>query len=356
MTFLLTLSLFACALCAIAAEDNDERPANIIMIMMDDMGQSDIGLYGAEWETPNIDAFIKDSITLSHHYVGYVCSASRSQFLTGRYSFHSGFAKQYPFDRGELGGMPLAVPTIANYLKKYANYDTYAIGKWQLGTAIEEQLPNSRGFDMFYGFLGGFEDYYSKSTPIWSNDDDPMYIKKDDTEYLDFWLNKEPIDSTSNIYSTTLYANKMIEILGARMSQEPFFMYAGLQASHIPFSYESEFYTKCKDSYLSAIYGKNEIKTRDGVCEAMLGVDDAMGKLITFLKSDEMVNVWDDTIIIFTTDNGGSISEGGCNYPLRFVCFFVCLFAFFWYFFSFAFCIFFFLFGKNVSQTNTHTK
>ena len=105
------------------SDDNDdvETPANIIFMIMDDMGRADIGKFGSEWDTPNLDSFLENSLTLDNHYIGYVCSASRSQFLTGRYSYHSGYGTLDVFDIEKIGHIPLQTPTIAEYLKEYTS-------------------------------------------------------------------------------------------------------------------------------------------------------------------------------------------------------------------------------------------
>ena len=294
-------------------QDATTSSPNIIFIMMDDLGRSDISAFGAEWDTPNLDGFVSDSLLLSHHYIGYVCSASRSQFLTGRYSFHNGYGTLNVFDVTRLGVIPKGTPTLAEYLKQYTNYNTYAIGKWQLGASVESSLATNRGFDYFWGYNGGMEKYFSK----------------DRDGKVDFYENLEPLidDYENNAlwgYSTDQYIDKLIEVIDNHTSDKntqnnPFFMYVGLQAVHSPFPRHTkkrqltEYYTYCIENYGDKLNGYDD---RDSVCEAMIGVDDGIGQFLDYLQNNQS-DIWDNTLIIFTSDNGGDISEGSCNYPLR---------------------------------------
>ena len=289
---------------------------NIIMILLDDLGRSDIGLFGAEWDTPNIDAFIQDSITLSHHYVGYVCSTSRSQFLTGRYSFHMGYGEFNVFDNEKMGAVPQGSPTIAEYLKYFSNYQTYSIGKWHLGSPTYSNIASSRGFDYFFGYNGGMEDYRGKSRSCSLG------------TFTDFWENDEPYideygeDSDAfEEYSTDLYMTKLLSLIDENHvnvddnDNKPFFAYLGFQAIHKPFSQDTKYYDRCKERYDDLMKG---FSNRIGVCEAILGVDHQLGKFIEYFQSSKKAQkVWDNTVIILTSDNGGSLDSASCNYPLR---------------------------------------
>ena len=126
---------------------------NIIYILMDDMGNSDMSARGGEFGTPNLDDLYYSSINLRSHYSGLLCSPARSQILTGRYAWNFGYSRLSPFGYLSLRGIPLGVPTIGNLLKEYTNYDTYAVGKWHVGYSTWEHTPTHRGFDEFYGFF-----------------------------------------------------------------------------------------------------------------------------------------------------------------------------------------------------------
>ena len=142
-------------------------------------------------------------------------------------------------------------------------------------------------------------------------------IKNDDTEYYDFWENGEYYDA-SGTYSTYQYLDKIMSIMddhNSELNSDPFFIYLALQAPHMPFpDAETEFGDTCDELYADQY---DEMKDRDGVCEAMLGLEYFMDSLLDYLQTDDMENLWDNTLIVFTSDNGGALSHGSCNYPLR---------------------------------------
>ena len=89
---------------------------------------------GGEFETPHLDELYNNSINLQYHYIGLLCSPSRSQILTGRYAWNLGLSAMTPFGYTQIPSIPAGLPTIANLLREYGGYDTYAIGKWHAGT------------------------------------------------------------------------------------------------------------------------------------------------------------------------------------------------------------------------------
>ena len=151
----------------------------------------------------------------------------------------------------------------ADYLNIYGGYSTYAVGKWQLGYSFDEQLPSYRGFDYFWGFYGGLKDYFDKTAAIMPDHDDNDNIKNDDTEYYDFWENGE-IYYASGTHSTYQYLDKLITIIDSHNSElntNPFFIYAALQAQHVPFpDAETEF----ADTYELYADQCDKMKDRDG--------------------------------------------------------------------------------------------
>src|SRR5918999_1114965 len=139
-----------------AATAQAKRP-NIVVILADDLGYGDIGVHGGKQvATPNIDAIAKNGVRCTSGYVsGPYCSPTRAGLLTGRYQTRFG----HEFNAGAAGtGLPLTETTIATRLKA-AGYATGLVGKWHLGSE-EKFHPNKRGFDEFFGFLGGAHSYF----------------------------------------------------------------------------------------------------------------------------------------------------------------------------------------------------
>ena len=140
------------SVCAASAQT---RQPNIVVIVGDDMGYGDIGVHGSkDIPTPNIDALARAGIRFTDAYVtGPHCSPTRAGLLTGRYQQRFGHEVNMGADAGPDGGLPAGESTLADRLKA-AGYRTALLGKWHLGSA-EHLHPMSRGFDEFYGFLGG---------------------------------------------------------------------------------------------------------------------------------------------------------------------------------------------------------
>src|SRR4051812_39239970 len=137
------------------AADASRKP-NVLLIVGDDMGFADVGFHGVkDIPTPNLDALAKAGVKFTNGYVsGPYCSPTRAGLLTGRYQQRFG----HEFNPGGVNGLPLSEKTIADRLKA-AGYATGLVGKWHLG-AKPELHPQKRGFDEFFGFLGGAHSYF----------------------------------------------------------------------------------------------------------------------------------------------------------------------------------------------------
>ena len=144
--------------------------------------------------------------------------------LTGRYSYHNGRGTLNVFDLDRLGAIPSNTPTLMEfYLNTVRNYKTYGICKWQLGSTVQTQTPYNRGFDKFIGFNGGSEEYFKKTHKSW----------------IDFWDDLEVTSDYTDGYSTDQYFDLILSTLDEHEADtdndtdSPFFMYVGLQATHI---------------------------------------------------------------------------------------------------------------------------
>ena len=146
LSFLILFLLFACS-------ENKNTSPNVIIIISDDQGYADVGFHGSkEIFTPNIDRIAKNGVVFSQGYVSFaVCSPSRAGLITGRYQNRFGYTRNILLaPKDSLMGLPLTEQTIPDVLSQ-VKYKSKAIGKWHLG-AHESLVPQSRGFDEFYGF------------------------------------------------------------------------------------------------------------------------------------------------------------------------------------------------------------
>ncbi|KAK3087860.1 hypothetical protein FSP39_011626 [Pinctada imbricata] len=272
------------------ASAKDGQQPNIIFILADDYGYNDIGYHGSEIKTPNLDKLATGGVRLENYYVQPICTPTRSQLLSGRYQIHTGLQHSIIWPQ-QPNGLPLNSPTIADKMRE-AGYSTHAVGKWHLGFYKKEYLPNNRGFDTYLGYLTGSEDYYTH------------YRCDGKLCGMDLRENLNPANY-SGIYSTHLFSERAINIIRNKPSSKPMFMYLAFQAVHAPL--------QVPDRYINP-YLHIKDKNRRTYAAMVSAMDEAVGNITSALKQS---GLWDNTILVFSTDNGGQILEGGNNFPLR---------------------------------------
>ena len=265
------------ALGAVAAKPN------ILVIVGDDMGYADVGFHGCkDIPTPNLDALAASGVRFTSGYVsGPYCSPTRAGLLTGRYQTRFG----HEFNpTGAGNGLPLSEKTIADRLKA-AGYVTGLVGKWHLG-AEPEYHPQKRGFDEFYGFLGGAHDYF-KSAGILRG--------------------TNPV--TELDYTTDAFGREAAAFI-ERHKGKPWFLYLAFNAVHTPM--------QATDDRLAKFAQVADAKRRtyDGM---MLAMDEAIGRVRQKLTDAGLEK---DTLVFFISDNGGPVMPGTAmnasrNTPLR---------------------------------------
>jgi arylsulfatase A-like enzyme len=276
----------------LTAADGQGRPPNIVVIVADDMGYADIGAHGGrDIPTPNIDSLAAGGTRFSNAYVsGAFCSPTRAGLLTGRYPQR--FGHEFNLGVGPLMseyGMPLSERTMADRLK-VAGYRTALFGKWHLGSA-DRFHPMSRGFDEFFGFLGGAHSYLQPMT----DGPDPL---------LD---GRKPVQETP--YLTDALADRAADFI-RRNATRPFFLYLAFNAVHTPMH--------ATDKYLARFKNIDD-EQRRRYAAMLSAMDDGIGKTIAALRA---ANLEGNTLIFFFSDNGGPTMEGTTingsrNTPLR---------------------------------------
>jgi len=313
-------SLLAFALTVAAAQD---ASPNIVLMVLDDVGWTDVGYHGSDFPTPVIDRLAtSEGVRLENYYVQQVCSPTRSALMTGRYPFHTGMQHATTLLPGTTAALPLDVPTLAEVLKE-KGYSTHAIGKWHLGYARWKNTPIGRGFDTYLGYLQGAVDYYNKTVgaSIIAGQ-----IKLDGLTGFDFWQNKRPMweeasTAASRRYEVDVYEEEVQRILDNHDPSDKFFLYYAIQNIHEPLQYppEKKYSDNCDHVAHTDIFGHD----RHTLCAMMSRVDAAIGHFETALKAKGM---WDNTVLWLTSDNGGMLPFGvkagaagsvSSNYPLR---------------------------------------
>ncbi|KAL9987458.1 hypothetical protein ACROYT_G001771 [Oculina patagonica] len=185
-------------------------------------------------------------------------------------------------------GLPLNLTTLPQKLKE-SGYATHMIGKWHLGYNKWDYTPTYRGFDTFYGFYNGMEDHFTHKI----------------LNILDFRDNKKPVRDLDGKFATFAYAERAEEIIKSHNSSNPLFLYMAFQNVHIPVQAPQKYVDK---------YSFIEDETRRTYAGMVDIMDEAIGNITEAMKN---AGLWEDTLTIFTTDNGGWHNHGGFNWPLR---------------------------------------
>lgn len=286
----------------------DERP-NIVLILCDDLGYADVGFnHSPDIKTPHLDRLAHNGVIFKSAYVAHpFCGPSRMSLMTGRYPHGMGT----PFNLPNSGdgieeynrlGIPVEEKLISSVLQD-AGYFTGAIGKWHLGIT-KPYHPNARGFDDYYGFLGGGHHYFPEQFK-------PAYDRqvargvKDINEYLlPLERNGEPVEETE--YITDALSREAANFVHqAKGEPKPFFLYLAYNAPHSPLQAKQEDLKH---------YAHIEDKNRRIYAAMVHAVDRGVGEVVEAL---EMTDALDNTLIVFLSDNGGKLELGANNGPLR---------------------------------------
>ncbi len=300
-----------------------QNQPNVLLIIADDQGYGDLGITGnPHIKTPVIDNFAQKSIRFNQFYVSPVCAPTRSSLMTGRFSLRTGIRDTYN------GGAIMAPEevTIAEMLKK-AGYTCGIFGKWHLGDNYPSR-PVDQGFDEAVVHLSGGMGQVGDFT-TWFQGDSSYFNPV-------LWHNGEQQKYTG--YCTDIYATQAIRFIENHQNQ-PFFCYLAFNAPHTPLQVPEEYYQMYKDIDPASGFEKdnrpfpemNEKDREDArkVYAMVTNIDDNLKKL--FEKLDEL-NISENTVIIFMTDNGpqqrryiagmrgrkGSVYRGGVRVPFFF--------------------------------------
>ena len=334
LTIAVALGLAMYSTAAPASASEAPRP-NIVIIMVDDMGFSDVGCYGGEIKTPNIDSLASGGLRFKQFYNTGRCCPTRASLMTGLHPHQAGIGHmtetpQVPSplqDEPYQGYLNNQCVTVAQVLKK-AGYHTLMTGKWHLGYHRKECWPLQRGFDKYFGIISGASDYF----------------KPDSARGLTYM--NEPVEAPDGFYVTDDFTDYACRFIAESVEAEnkPFFLYLAYNAPHWPLEAKAEDLKKYEGKYK---VGWHEISRRRLARQQAMGlidrawtqaphegpdwdslseeqkyildlrmaayaacidsVDQNIGKLVRKLKS---LNKYDNTIIFFLTDNG-ACQEGG---------------------------------------------
>ncbi len=339
----ISLLLFHCE----KPKEQSQNPPNILLIMADDMGYSDLGCYGSEINTPNLDRLASEGMRFTQFYNAARCCPTRASLLTGISPHRAGMG-------GMVNSSPAEAPhayqgylnnqcvTIAEVLRP-AGYRTYMSGKWHVGE-FRPGFPVDRGFDRYYGLISGAMNYWNI------------------TKGKNFTVDRKFVEDTTLIndqvrdgfYSTTAYSAKAVQYLDdhyAHHSDKPFFMYIAHQAPHWPLHAPDSSIAKYRGKYkmgwdelraqryarmqemgltdadISPLDGatadweslsegqKDTMDLKMAIHAAMIDIlDQGVGDVIARLESEGQL---DNTLIMFLSDNGASPESGAFGRDFR---------------------------------------
>lgn len=261
-----------------SAEKPAARP-NILLIVADDLGWSDVGWHGGFSKTPHLDRLVREGLELDQHYVQPVCTPTRTALMSGRYPGRFGPHALAP---SNLRAMPLGTVTLAAALKSLG-YHTYQSGKWHLG-ARSEWGPNAFGFDYGYGTLTGAADPWT-------------HKYRAGNPYEDTWHRDGKL-LTEEGNATELIAAEAVRRIEEKRS--PWLLYVPFHAVHTPVDAPDEF----KRIYDGVKFHDDPVKHESRLrMAAMVAQLDA--KVGQFVAALEKTGQRENTLIIFTSDNGG---------------------------------------------------
>ena len=294
-SFFLTTS--TCLSSLVLAQTPIQKPANkqpnIVFILADDLGYGDLSCQGGkDIHTPHIDELFKMGVHFTNFYANCtVSSPTRASLMTGRYPDLVGVPGVIRTHEEDSWGylMPDAI-TLPEMLKK-SGYQTAIIGKWHLGLA-SPNLPNEKGFDFFHGFLGDMMDDY------WTH-------RRHDINYMR--LNNMEIDPKG--HATDIFSDWAIDYISEKADDNnPFFLYLAYNAPHFPIQPPVEWLEKVKNREK----GIDEKRAKNVALIEHL--DDNIGRVIEALKKSGR---YENTVIIFSSDNGGHLPSAASNGNLR---------------------------------------
>lgn len=272
--------LIVLIVCVIGSSVIRAQP-NIVLIIIDDAGFTDLGAYGSEINTPAIDSLANSGVMFSNFHAGPTCAPSRAMLMTGVPSHRAGLATLNHLRPDEHAGHPayqgeLApdVPTLAEHLKT-AGYASYITGKWHLGHS-PQSLPVARGFDRSFILDASGADNWSQRSYL------PQY------DQADWFEGAERGTLPDDFYSSEFLVDKMMEYIDQTPTGQPFFSVIGFQAIHIPVQAPREFIERYSGVYDEGWEALRQRRHQNAMARGLIPQDAQLGPVPQVLRR------WDD--------------------------------------------------------------
>jgi arylsulfatase A-like enzyme len=275
----------AAAAAPLVLSAQQQRRPNIIYIMADDLGYADLSCYGRrEYSTPNIDSLATAGVRFTQAYANSaVCSATRTALITGRYQYRVPIGLEEPLGGNSKLGLPPEVPTLPQMMKK-AGYETSLIGKWHLGFPPDFS-PIKSGYDHFYGITRGGVDYFTHQ----------YGVRNPATE--DLWDDETRVEQVG--YLTDLLGDRAVSVINTlARGTKPFLLSMHFTAPHWPWEGPMD---EAESQRLRTLadYDGGSMKT---YAEMVTRMDLQVGRILKALEDSGAAG---NTLVIFTSDNGG---------------------------------------------------
>ncbi|MDX1478725.1 MAG: arylsulfatase [Saprospiraceae bacterium] len=331
--FLTTLVFVSCTQTPATSDDTDTRP-NILVLMADDLGYADLGCYGGDIETPNIDQLAAEGLRFSRYHTSPLCAPTRAMFLSGNDNHIAGMGIQStrPRGTGYEGRLTDRIATIPELLKT-AGYHTYMTGKWHLGED-STSYPYARGFDRSFVNLLGAGNHY---------DDQGLFARHPKSPYVE---DNRPATWPDGAYSTDFFTDKLISYIEENRGDDaPFFAFAAYTSPHWPLQVDTSHWHKYIGRYddgyeslkarrleslkqagmipqsavlppnhervkpwgsLSAEQRRHEARKMELYAGMVDNLDHNVGRIVAYLKE---TGQYENTLIVFLSDNGAAAED-----------------------------------------------
>ena len=274
-----------------------QDPPHIIFVLLDDVGWADFN-YNVGGEsaipTPNLDRLAGQGLKLKSHYVHSSCTPSRAALLTGRYSANTGLpCAMFP---GSVAGLPEDMATMPQLLRS-SGYSAHMVGKWHIGHSQWKQGPVGRGFQSHTGsFMWNLESY---TKLLWKNP-----LSAVGADWVSAHENGSYTHKAEPRHATTAITEEAVQRMSDHKGPGPLFLYVSYTAAHTPLQPEPAWEGECQ--HIPHLW-------RRQYCGMMVGLDLAVARLVE--RAGNILGK--NTVLVVTSDNGGSVWFGGLNAPLR---------------------------------------
>ncbi|XP_071099625.1 arylsulfatase I-like [Haliotis cracherodii] len=275
--------LFVCSALSVSSAN----PPHIVLIVADDLGWNDVSWNNPDISTPNLQGLASQGVILNSSYVMPVCSPTRGALLTGYYPYHLGL--QHGIIKGDTPSFLTTTKSTVSEKLHDNGYTTHMVGKWHLGMCNWTYTPTYRGFDTSGGLLGGSAGHYDHMNG----------------NGFDFRINTTVDHSYDGIHSTEAYTDIAINAINGQDPDKPMFLYLAYQAAHTPLQTDPAY-----EAQYSSVVNDNR-RIYSGMVTQM---DDSVGRIRKALEDKGFL---DNLVLVFISDNGGDVNNGGNNYPLR---------------------------------------